>query len=325
MKLLIEAGLKDSLKPELARLNESLETLARSTDGFLGDLLPTVLLGSGKRVRPALVFLSAKLGSAPINHVRVVAQAVELIHIATLVHDDIIDKAAMRRGLRTIYKEHGIDTAVLLGDHIYTYAFQTVAELGNANVLKLLAQSTSAMCQGEIDQLKNRYQFDLSEADYFSFIEKKTAALFGVSAQSGAILADQSEEIQNALHTFGLHLGIGFQIIDDLLDLTGDEAVVGKTLRTDLFNGKMTLPMIHYRDHSSSTSEMKKFFLSLDHPNGQIVDFIENLKRSESIQYAEDIAQYHVQEALSQLDQLPSGEPRELLTSLAQMLLRRTS
>jgi len=249
--------------------------------------------------------------------------AVELIHIATLVHDDVIDKSALRRGRKTVQEEHGVDTAVLLGDHIYTYAFQKVAELGNPSILRLLAQSTSLMCQGEINQLKSRFQFNLTESDYFSFIEKKTASLFGSSIRSGAILAGQDLRTQTALETYGLHLGRAFQIIDDLLDLTGDEAVVGKTLRTDLTNGKMTLPLIHYRDQIPTSRDLDHLIQNLHNPNGHLAELIARIHEAGSTTYAETVAHHHLQRALDQLEIVPPGSARDLLTSLAETLQRR--
>lgn len=323
MNLLIAAGLKDALKPDLAKLNRRLEDLANESDGFLGDLKSHVLIGSGKRVRPALVMLGAMLGKSNPEEVQTVGLAVELIHIATLVHDDVIDKAVMRRNQRTIAAEHGVDAAVLLGDHVFTCAFEMVAKLDRPLVLQLLARSTSVMCAGEIDQLKNRFRFDLSEKQYFSFLEKKTASLFGSSARSGAILADQPENVQLALERFGMHLGLAFQVTDDLLDLTGEESVVGKTLRTDLMNGKMTLPLIHFRDRISSTQESNAFFENLNHPNGHLAQVIDQMKSSGAIAYAEDVAEKNVQMALNELNALPSGHVRDLLASLADMLQTR--
>ena len=323
MNLLVANALKDALKPELGRLNKTLEALAHESDGFLGDLKSYVLIGSGKRVRPALVALSAMLGKSDPDEVQTVGLAVELIHIATLVHDDVIDKAVMRRNQRTVVSEHGVDAAVLLGDHIFTYAFEKVADLNRTQVLKLLARSTSIMCAGEIDQLKKRFQFDLTEPEYFSFLEKKTASLFGASARSGAILAGQSETIQVALEKFGMHLGLAFQITDDLLDLTGEEAVVGKTLRTDLMNGKMTLPLIHFRDNVASKKDSAAFFENLNHPNGHLSQVIDQMKTSGAIEYAEEVAEKNMRAALDQLNALPKGAPRDLLASLVDMLQTR--
>jgi octaprenyl-diphosphate synthase len=322
MKIAIDQGLKNALKPELARLNDRLESLARETDGYLGDLRSYVLIGSGKRVRPALVTLYSQLGNADPEAVQTVSLAVELVHIATLVHDDVIDKAAMRRGRKTVAAEHGTDAAVLLGDHVYTWAFEKVAELNNPKILGLLARSTSVMCAGEIDQLKRRFQFDLTEEEYFSFIYKKTASLFGTSARSGAILAGQSEEIQASADRFGTDLGMAFQIIDDLLDLTGEEAVVGKTLHTDLMNGKMTLPLIYLRDHLGA-GDARSLTESLQHPNGQIPELVERMRVSGAIDYSQRVAGDHLRSAMDQLEKLPVGAVRDNLTSLAETLQRR--
>ncbi len=323
MRLAIDHGLKETLKPELSRLNQSLERLAQESDGFLGDLLSYVLIGSGKRVRPALVVLCSRLGLAKGDDVHTVAMAVELVHIATLVHDDVIDKAVLRRQRKTVASEHGVDAAVLLGDHVYTYAFQKVAEIKNPLLIQLLAKSTSLMCAGEIEQLKKRFEFTVTEEDYFSFIEKKTASLFGTSARACGVLAGESLEIQKALEGYGNHLGVAFQITDDLLDITGEEAIVGKTLRTDLLNGKMTLPLIHFRDQLSSPEEADSLFENLRHPNGQLHELVDRMERAGSIRYAEDVAREHVQAALSHLQALPAGDARDHLSALAEMLLNR--
>lgn len=323
MKIVIDHDLKESLKPDLDRLNRALERRAKGSDGFLGDLLKYVLIGSGKRVRPALVFTAAKLGNARPEHVNAIAEAVEMIHLATLIHDDVIDHAALRRGRKTVDTAFGVDTAVLLGDNVYTVAFEIAASVGNPEIMKLLARATAVTCAGEIEQLKNRFRFDLDEESYFSFIRKKTATLFGASARCGGILAGQPPEALSSLESFGENLGIAFQITDDLLDLTGQESVVGKTLRTDVMNGKMTLPLIHFRDHVMSASQMKEKFGHIEHPNGQITELVGRMKTAGSIEYAETAARRHVENALRALDVLPTGKARDVLSALAEMLLLR--
>lgn len=325
MKIAIDQGLKESLKPDLARLNARLESLAAETEGYVGELRSYVLIGSGKRVRPALVMLFSQLGKSDPDAVQTVALAVELVHIATLVHDDVIDNAVLRRGRKTVAAEHGVDAAVLLGDHVYTWAFEQVAALGDPKILGLLARSTSVMCAGEIAQLKRRFQFDLSESEYFSFIYKKTASLFGTSAQCGAILSGQNERVQAAAERFGASLGTAFQIMDDLLDLTGEESVVGKTLRTDLLNGKMTLPLIFVRGQLKGGGDAQALFDTLRHPNGQIGELVERIKKSGAIEYAQSVADAHVRTALAQLDVLPAGPVKSNLSSLAETLQHRKS
>lgn len=323
MDYVIEQGLKDALKSEIALLNQSLEDHCKSIDGFLGELLSYVLINSGKRIRPVLVILGSHLGKADVEQVRILEMAVELVHIATLIHDDVIDKAALRRGRKTVVDEHGVDTAVLLGDYVYTLAFLKVSELGNPLLLQLLMKATSVMCDGEIEQLKNRFQFSLSEDDYFLFIQKKTASLFGASIRSGAILAEQDLKTQTALESYGVNLGMAFQITDDLLDVTGDEVVVGKTLRTDLISGKMTLPLIHYRNSIHSTSEYDELMENLKNPDHHIAGLIERMKNAGSIQYSEGVAKKYVLQALDCLEEMPNGTPRDQLESLAKILLAR--
>jgi heptaprenyl diphosphate synthase len=325
MNLLVAQSLKDALKPALSQLNAKLESIAQDDDGFLKELKAYILVGSGKRVRPALVILASRLGKASEEHVQTVSLAVELIHIATLVHDDVIDKAVIRRNRRTVVAEFGTDAAVLLGDHVFTFAFEQAATLNQPLISQLLARAASVMCAGEIGQLKQRFQFNLTEKEYFSFLEKKTASLFAASARCGAILAEQDEKIQTALENFGLHLGMAFQITDDLLDLTGEEAVVGKTLRTDLLNGKMTLPLIYFRDQLGSASDKKALFEELQSPNGHLTTLVERIKTSRAFSDAQATVDSHTRQALSALQALPDGSTKDLFTALVESLQKRAA
>lgn len=325
MNLLVAKSLKDALKPELTQINQRLESLAQEDDGFLRDLKAYVLAGSGKRVRPALVTLASKLGVAPADKVQTVSLAVELIHIATLVHDDVIDKAVIRRNRKTVVAEHGTDAAVLLGDHIFTYAFEQAATLNEPLISQLLARAASIMCAGEIGQLKQRFQFDLTEQEYFSFLEKKTASLFAASARCGAILAKQDVNVQIALEKFGIHLGLAFQITDDLLDVTGDESVVGKTLRTDLLNGKMTLPLIYFRNSLQTDADKTAFFAELQSPNGHLSELIERIKSSRAFKDAEGMVTHHTNQAIESLSALPDGHVKSLFVALVESLQKRAA
>jgi len=315
--------LKEVLAPELGILNQSLQIVAEETDGFLGDLLSYVLKGSGKRIRPALVFLTSQLGRSKLEAVRTVAMAVELIHIATLIHDDIIDKAALRRGGKTVVEREGTDSALLLGDYIFTYAYKKVASLNEPLILQLLAEATYTVCDGEINQLKRRFQFDLSEGEYFSFIRKKTASLFGASARCGAILAGQPLEIQESLERFGINLGVAFQIRDDLLDLTANEKDIGKTLRTDILNGKMTLPLILFREEKRGQVDFDYFFGLLKSPNGQLESLLNDVRKSGAIEGAMDVVEKQIKAAKDELSGLPSERVRAHLDDLSDFLLKR--
>ncbi|MCB4757552.1 MAG: polyprenyl synthetase family protein [Elusimicrobia bacterium] len=325
--ILIGDELKEFLSRDLGRLDTSLRDLANKSDDFFGGLLDYVLINSGKRIRPSLVFLTSKLGHGHTDPERAqkVALAVEMIHIGTLVHDDVIDQAVLRRGKKTVVEKDGVETAVLLGDYLYTLAFKMLAEFGNNQIPDLMAEATSSMCGGEIEQLKNRFKFNLSEDDYMRFIRKKTASLFGAASRSGGILAGLSLPNQTALQDFGVHLGIAFQIMDDLLDIVGNEKETGKTLRLDILHGKMTLPFIHYRDHLDSPQGSKKFLDQLAHLNGQVSKLVLELKEAGSIEYSESVARQHVEKALDALEILPESPARAHLINLTQVLLTRKS
>jgi len=311
------------LEPEMKNLNKELLSFSEDKEGFLGELLKYALVGSGKRVRPCLVHLSASLGHAEINYVRYVAMAVELIHIATLIHDDVIDRAILRRSRQSISAKFGDESAVLLGDYVYAKAFQELARIQRPEIVSLFAETTSVMCQGEIRQVQNRYRFDLSEEDYFSFIEKKTASLFASSCQAGALLGGVPLETLQTLNRFGMHLGIAFQITDDLLDLVGKENLTGKTLRTDLTHGKMTLPLIHLRNTQKTSAEQERLLKILKEPNGQTGQLIDWMIDTGSVTYAQRVAQEQVELALKELNHLPDVDGRQSLRAIADALLER--
>jgi heptaprenyl diphosphate synthase len=312
-----------NLEPEMKALNRRLETFAGEKEGFLGELLQYVLIGSGKRVRPCLVHLSAALGRAELEEVRRVALSVELVHIATLIHDDVIDHAALRRSRPTIGAKFGDENAVLLGDYVYARAFQELARLGRPELVEMFADTTSLMCQGEIRQVQNRFQFDLPEEAYFSFIDKKTASLFEASCKAGGRLGQLEETLVKALGRLGHHLGMAFQITDDLLDLIGEEDRTGKTLRTDLAYGKITLPLIHLRDQEKSPAEQARLIDLLKNPNGQTGEIVQWMIRSGSVSSAQKVAREHLEAALRELSRLPEGPGHDSLHSIAQTLLDR--
>jgi octaprenyl-diphosphate synthase len=235
-----------------ARLTEHMSAL----DDFLGEQLkafepeirPMVeycITASGKRIRPALVFLSGWRGPADISNDLVrVAAVVEMVHLATLVHDDIMDAATVRRSRQTATRAYGPTTAVLLGDALFAHALNVATRFPTADVCAAVSESTRRVCSGEIVQTLRRGTTDISLADYRRIIDLKTAELFFVSCRLGAQLAGFSSDFVSAAGKFGRHLGIAYQIYDDLADYFGDEAKIGKTLGTDLVSGKLTLPLI---------------------------------------------------------------------------------
>lgn len=237
--------------PSLDRVEDRLKSIGAESNGILKESSHYVLAGGGKRLRAALVLFCAEQGVLTEQQRATavdIAAAVELIHSATLVHDDIIDRAVLRRLRPTVGVQFGDDMAVLLGDFLYARAFEMVAQAGNAEITHCMAKTTRDMCEGEIDQLKYRFRANLSYDEYISFIERKTASLIAACAYSGSLLAGQDAASAERLRSFGMNIGISFQIVDDLLDIIGSENKMGKTLHTDANNGKLTLPFILLRD-----------------------------------------------------------------------------
>jgi geranylgeranyl pyrophosphate synthase len=312
------------LRSFLDELEGEFDRFVRSHKGFLSQLTDYVLRNSGKRVRPALVYLSSQMGSSvDLRTVKEVAVAVEMIHIATLIHDDLVDEAGLRRQKPTVRVKFGDGAAVLLGDYVYAQAFQRLAALGTPTLLNLFSQTTSVMCEGEIGQWEGRYKFDLSQGDYLSFLQKKTASLIAASCRAGGMLAGLSEDHKNALDDFGQALGIAFQIVDDILDVEGDEEVTGKTLRTDLTHGKMTLPLIIHADRLSSPEEREALFHVLKNPNGQIAELIGHVQKSGVMDLCRGKVQSLLTEATHALSRLPDHPSRHLLAHVAEHLSHR--
>src|SRR5271170_5393063 len=199
----------------------------------------------GKRLRPALVLLSGKASGRITEAHAVLAAVVEMIHTATLVHDDVLDEATIRRHAATVNAEWGNETAVLLGDFLFTHAFHLAASLDSTRACRWIGHSTNKVCEGEMQQVHHRGNLDLSENEYFEIIEGKTAELTAACCRLGASYADAPESTVAALDRYGRNLGIAFQIADDVLDIWGEERIAGKSLGTDLEKQKLTLPVIY--------------------------------------------------------------------------------
>lgn len=320
---ILRSGEAGALTDFLRDIDAALGSVSQSKTGFLAKLTDYVMTGSGKRVRPALVFLGSQFGKADREAVSQTALAVEMIHIATLIHDDLVDEAVIRRQRPTVGVKFGEGAAVLLGDYVYAEAFHRLAALGRPELMTLFARSTMAMCEGEIAQYETRYKFDLSETQYLSFLQRKTASLMAASCRAGGMLAGLPESALTALETFGDRLGVAFQIVDDILDIEGDEAVVGKTLHTDLIHGKMTLPLIDYAAGLSTDEARRTFHDFLRCPNGRVDAFISDLRRSGVLTRSKEKVQSLLKQAESQLDLLPDVPARILLKDVARRLSDR--
>lgn len=312
-------GLADFLKG----LESEFVRFSRSKKGFLSRLAEYVLSGSGKRVRPGLVYVCSRFGPADPERVRQTAMAVEMIHIATLVHDDLVDEAVLRRQKPTVGVKFGDGAAVLLGDFVYAQAFQRLAGLGAPELLALFSDTTMAMCEGEIGQLEGRYNFEVSEQEYIAFLRQKTASLMAACCRAGGFLAGLDGRAQAALESFGDKVGVAFQIVDDILDLEGEESVIGKTLRTDLTHGKMTLPLIRYAAQLKSSRDREALFDRLKTPNGSVSALVKSVRDSGAMDYCRSCAAGLLAEAEESLKTLPDHPSRAMLLDIASRLSSR--
>ncbi len=322
------------VRPQLDRLNRELtEDLAPGHREML-PLIEHVGGYRGKQLRPVLTFLAgmavrgATHGGGLGDDVVTVAKVVELLHTATLVHDDVLDGASIRRRLPTVNQMAGVEVAVLLGDYIYSKAFHMAVQLPDPTAARWLAETVRVICQGEITQVLHRFDFGWSEAQYFTVIAEKTASLYAAACRLGGHYSAGSqkgggtEARLRALEEFGLELGIAFQIVDDCLDLDGDERVVGKSLGTDLSKGKITLPLLYLLQRDAAGVERLRTLLGKNEAEAL------RLLRAEfplehAVAYAMQEAERRIAKARASLSILPAGSARDALHQLAGFVLTR--
>jgi len=250
--------LKNVIAREAAKIDQLMredisELESKGFDPLLIEILEYALFVGGKRVRPLLTILSARFCGCSDEGVYRLAAAFEYLHAASLIHDDVIDGAAERRGAAPVHEKFGLTAAILTGDFLLSFAMERVSRFGGAASLAIFCNATSGMVDGEYRQLRNARNLDQSEDDYFSVIMGKTALLIGAACEIGAVYGGGDDELRGRLQTYGVNLGCAFQIIDDLLDYQGDPNRTGKSVGNDLGEGKMTLPLIYALQRADAT------------------------------------------------------------------------
>jgi octaprenyl-diphosphate synthase len=319
------ATLYEPIAAELAAAEQVFVDELQSRFPFVQLLVDHSADFHGKRLRPALVLLSGKASGRVTDAHPVLAAVVEMIHTATLVHDDVLDEATIRRHAATVNAEWGNETAVLLGDYLFTHAFHLAASLDSTRACRWIGQATNKICEGEMLQVHRRGDFDLDEDDYFTIIEGKTAELTAVSCRLGACYAGATESTVGALDRYGRNLGIAFQIADDVLDLRGEERVTGKSLGTDLEKQKLTLPLIRMLktvDTPTAAMLRKRLGVAGAQERRELKPYLES---TGGIDYAWQRARHHVKLALDGLDCLAESDAKATLRTLAQYVVRRVS
>jgi octaprenyl-diphosphate synthase len=311
-----------SIAPELAETDRIFADELRSRFPFVQTLVEHTADFQGKRLRPALVLLTARAcGGLKHDHC-VLAAVVEMVHTATLVHDDVLDESVIRRHAATVNAEWGNETAVLLGDYLFSHAYHLAASLETTLACRWIGQATNLVCEGEMQQVDSRGNLDLDEPAYFDIIRGKTAELTAVCCRLGAHYAGMSPDTVATLEGYGRDLGVAFQIADDVLDLWGDERTTGKTLGTDLEKKKLTLPVIRLLQTAGPDQAARiRAILSEPHPSRHELRPL--LEASGAIEYAWDRAVEAAAAAGAALDILPPSDARDALHSLARQVVRR--
>jgi octaprenyl-diphosphate synthase len=315
----------DLVAAELKRTEDILRSELRSRYPFVNALVDHISGYQGKRLRPALLLLVAKaVGQIRPEHL-VLAAVIEMIHTATLVHDDVLDRAAVRRHKATVNAEWGIESSVLLGDFLFTHSFHLAAGLDSTLACRLIGRTTNRVCEGELHQIHHRGNFDLNEQEYFEIIDGKTADLCAVSCRLGAHFAGVPAALEMSLERYGRNLGMAFQVADDLLDLVGDEHAAGKSLGTDVEQGKLTLPLIWVLAHAAPPVARTVQAILTDTKNHRRDRLLPILEECDALGYARRQAAQFAQAARAELDHLDESPAKAALVELSEFVVRRSA
>ncbi|OLZ08676.1 polyprenyl synthetase family protein [Sulfobacillus thermosulfidooxidans] len=313
------------VEPYLRQVNSLLEEQLLTGNELIENVAQYLLVASGKRLRPALVLLAGQFGTelsaARLQKLIEVATAVEMIHMATLVHDDIIDDAVMRRGMPAVRTQFNNTIAVLAGDFLFALAFRLFSSAGDLAIVDIAAKVVHVMCVGEIYQNMDHGQVATEEA-YWRRIEAKTGFFLETSCRLGALATGVPERVETLLGQYGHHIGLAYQVVDDLLDWLANPETLGKAVGEDVAAGVYTLPIIYALRQERVGSQVQKI-LSGPHPENQVEELRHLLEKSGALQYAKTQAGHHIDKALEMCRQLPSGPAQRALEELAEFVLAR--
>jgi len=307
---------------DLSQVEEALKKISQVDFPWLAQLLNQSLGSGGKRIRPALTFLSGIFYDYRVEFLMHMAVAIEMMHTATLIHDDAIDKSDTRRGRATIYKLWGTEAAILLGDYLFAKAGVEVSDTQSIRAIKLFSQTLMTISRGELNQAKNAFNINQTREDYYQRIYGKTASLFCLSTESGGILSQAPESAIGILKDFGYGLGMAFQIVDDILDFIGTEQELGKPAGSDLTQGTYTLPALMLNERYPQDNPVKRLYQ--DRNNPELVKLAtEQVRNSNIVDDCYQIARYYCHEACDKIAKLPDNPGRRSLIDLADFVVQR--
>ena len=313
------------MKNELDQMNKILVNRLDSNVDLINQMSHYIISSGGKRIRPLLLLLCARATDYDGDYHYSMAVVIELIHTATLLHDDVVDQSTTRRGQETANELWGNAPSVLVGDFLYSRAFEIMVEPNSMEIMKILSKATNQISEGEVLQLLNIKNANVTQREYYRVIERKTACLFKAACQIAGILSNSNQKVIEAMGKFGMHLGNAFQIIDDTLDYESDSNIIGKEVGDDLSEGKVTLPMIYALEKTTKSDKkiLKDAIQNADASNiNQVVEILMNVN---AFQYSRDIANKESNMALESIDILPSSKYKTALKLLCKLSLERSS
>lgn len=319
MKLKI---LYSDLKSDIDIIEKELENALNSSSHLINDASLHLLQAGGKRIRPVFVLISAKFGQYDINHIKNIAVPLELIHMASLVHDDVIDNSDMRRGRHTVKAQWNNRVAMFTGDFIFARALEYVTSIENKRVHQILAKTMVEICNGEVIQIEDKFRTDQNLKDYFRRIKRKTALLIESSCELGAVASGLDEENIRHLRRFGYFVGMSYQIVDDILDFTASDKELGKPAGSDLLQGNITLPILYLKNHPT----IKQFIETAS--NGVVTEeermaMLKVVRNSDAIKQSIALSNQYLRKALKEVEALPNHPMKKKLRDIALFIGKR--
>lgn len=322
----VQVELKEILKPieaDMIKVEGQLRDASRAEFGPLALVIESIIESGGKRIRPAITLLAGRMYSQNDEHLLKLAVSVELLHLATLIHDDLIDKANTRRGSATINSKWDSKSTVLAGDYVWAKAAKIAADVGNTKVLGIFADTVMVIVEGEIKQDYMGSESNPGRDEYYNRIYSKTASLFEGAVRSAAVLGNAPQKHVDALGMYGRKIGTAFQIIDDVLDFVGTQADVGKPVGNDLRQGVITLPALLYYEKHPADPTLHSVVVKNGHSPQELEDVIQDIRNSPEMDSARREAQELAGEAVRELEVLPRSKYRQSLEQLAEYVIRR--
>ncbi|CAG8998929.1 MAG: Octaprenyl diphosphate synthase [Candidatus Celerinatantimonas neptuna] len=309
---------------DITAVNQLIYRELNSDVALINQVAIYIVNSGGKRMRPLLAVLASRaLGYQGSDHIKMAA-IIEFIHTSTLLHDDVVDESQLRRGQDTANERFGNAASVLVGDFLYTRAFQLMTELNSLKIMNILAEATNVIAEGEVQQLINCNDPDISEADYFNVIYCKTAKLFEAATRLAAVLSQQNDVMEKALADYGKYLGTAFQIMDDILDYDADRAQTGKNLGDDLAEGKPTLPLLYAMNHGTDVQRsLIRTVIQEGNGRGKLDEVLIAMHETGALEYSRKAATKESDKAILALAPLSDGNYKEALISLAHIAADR--